>query len=90
MTYSDAEKQYVRSEYLYIDKVRGVYQSDWMPATGTQPGSTIRLHYLRDLMQITDDVTLLVSLGVEFGKNGYGNTTEPVKYAGTGKIVRVG
>jgi hypothetical protein len=29
-------------------------------------------------------------LGIEFGKIGYGNITEPVKYAGTGKIIRVG
>jgi len=61
-----------------------------MPAMGTQPGVSIRLYCPLKLMPITDDVTMLVCLGVEFGKNGYGNTTEPVKYAGTGKIVRVG
>lgn len=90
MTYSEAEKRYARSEYLLVDKERGVYQGDWMPATGTQPGVTIQLNYPRNVMPIADDVTMLVCLGVEFGKNGYGNTTEPVKYAGTGKIVRVG
>jgi len=34
--------------------------------------------------------TLILTLGIEFGKIGYGNITEPVKYAGTGKVIRVG
>jgi hypothetical protein len=36
------------------------------------------------------DVTFLLCIGIEFGKKGYGEITEPVKYAGSGKIVRVG
>jgi len=32
-------------------------------------------------------ITLILTLGIEFGKKGYGNITEPVKYAGTRKVI---
>jgi len=57
---------------------------------GTQAAMHIRLQYPLIENPIPDDVTLLLCVGIEFGKKGYGDITEPVKYAGTGKIVKVG
>lgn len=42
------------------------------------------------LPQLLSQAPLILTLGIEFGKIGYGNITEPVKYAGTGKVIRVG
>ena len=39
--------------------------------------------------QLTDDTTLILTLGIEFGKIGYVNNSEPVKYTDTGKGIRV-
>jgi hypothetical protein len=50
----------------------------------------IQLEYPLNPTPIPEEVTLLLCVGIEFGKQGYGNITEPVKYAGTGKIVKVG
>ncbi|MFZ4581600.1 MAG: hypothetical protein ACOYM7_03015 [Paludibacter sp.] len=61
-----------------------------------QPTMQITLEYpfeeenIASEKQISDEITLILTLGIEFGKIGYGNITEPVKYAGTGKILRVG
>jgi len=90
MVLSENEKNYEHSNYNYCDRTKGIFESEWLPTTGTQPAMHIRLEYPLIENPIPDDVTLLVCIGIEFGKQGYGNITEPVKYAGTGKIVKVG
>ena len=74
----------------YCDKERGVFESAWIQTLGMQPAMNITLQYPLEEDPIPDPVTLLLSIGIEFGKPGSGNITTPVKYAGTGKIVRVG
>ncbi len=83
-------RNYEYADYNYCDPKNGVYESAWLPTTGTQPAIDITLTYPLDPAPIPDDVTLLLCIGIEFGKQGYGDITEPVKYAGTGKIVKVG
>ena len=90
MTVPENEKNYEHATYNYIDKEEGVYESAWLPTMGTQAAMHIRLQYPLIENPIPDDVTLLLCIGIEFGKKGYGDITEPVKYAGSGKIVRVG
>lgn len=75
---------------------KGLFVSEWIPASGTQPAMQIALEYPFDEFNTTpdgklaDDTTLILTLGIEFGKPVYGNLIEPVKYAGTGKIMWVG
>lgn len=90
MTYSEEEKSYVHAWYNYIDKEKGVFESDWLATTGTHAAMNINLTYPLIENPIPNDVTLLLCLGIEFGKNGLGNTIEAVKYAGTGKVLKVG
>jgi hypothetical protein len=83
-------RSYEHPLYNYCDRVNGIFESEWLSSTGTQQELSIKLSYPLDPAPIPDDVTLLLCVGIEFGKHGYGNVIEPVKYAGTGKIVRVG
>jgi len=74
----------------YCDKQLGAFESDWLPAAGIQPAMNITLQYPLTENPIPDEVTLLLCLGIEFGKVGVENIPTAVKYAGSGKIVRVG
>ena len=74
----------------YCDPKLGVYESEWMPAPGVQPARSILLKYPLTDNPIPDEVTLLLCLGIEFGKVGVANIPCGVKYAGTGKIIKVG
>jgi hypothetical protein len=75
--------------YGYCDPQNGVFESDWMPAVGTNPAMHITLQYPLTENPIPVEVTLLLCIGIEFGKMGVAGIPEAVKYAGTGKIVRV-
>lgn len=83
-------KKYISPYYGYFDKQDSVFESEWIPARGIQPAMHITLQYPLVDNPIPEEVTLLLSVGIEFGKNEYGNITQPVKYAGSGKIIRVG
>ena len=90
MMISEDGKNY---EYLfpgYCDDKLGVYESAWLPSVGMQPPMNINLQCSFDEGPIPDEVTFLLCVGIEFGKPGPGNIISGVKYAGTGKIVRVG
>jgi hypothetical protein len=93
MQFHDYEHRFGALNYYVREK--GIYESEWLPASGTQPAMQILLEYpieeenTASEKKITDDITLILTLGIEFGKVGYGNITEPVKYAGTGKVIRV-
>ncbi len=39
---------------------------------------------------LTEDVSLILSIGVEFGTIGFTGQTQEVKYAGSGKVMKVG
>jgi hypothetical protein len=38
---------------------------------------------------VTDEVTVLVSMGIEFGTVGFSGEPVEVKYAGSGKVIAV-
>jgi len=86
----DNEAKYEAPYNGYCDKEKGVFVSEWMPALGVQPTRSILLKYPLTENPIPEEVTLLLCLGIEFGKVGVANIPCGVKYAGTGKIVRVG
>ena len=81
--------EYVPSQERYFYSKKGFFESDWFPATGIQPGISFDMNYPLVENPIPDDVTLILTLGIEFGQIGYGNTIEPVKYSGTGKMMKV-
>lgn len=90
MSIEEDGKNYNHAPYNYTDRELGIFESEWLPTMGMQPAMHIKLLYPLDPDPIPEDVTILLSIGIEFGKKGYGDITEPVKYAGTGKIVKVG
>ena len=90
MMIPENEKVYDHAIYNFCDRKNGIYESEWLPTMGTQTALNIKLLYPLIKNPIPEDVTLLLCIGIEFGKKGYGEITEPVKYAGSGKIVRVG
>jgi hypothetical protein len=73
----------------YLDRENGIYESEWIQALGVQPAQSIHLHYPLTENPIPEEVSLLLCLGIEFGTPGLDNIPLPVKYAGTGKIVRI-
>ena len=91
MVFFENKKYKYDSPYKgYLDSALGVFQSEWMQTLGIQPALNINLEYPLEDDPIPDQVTLLLCIGIEFGKMGVGNIPTAVKYAGSGKIVRVG
>jgi len=91
MVYLDGKKYIYKSPFTgYCDKILGSFQSEWMQTVGIQPALDITLEYPLDDFPIPDQVTLLLCVGIEFGKMVEGKLISGVKYAGTGKIIRVG
>ena len=73
----------------YLDKVNGIYESEWIQTVGVQPALSIRLQYPLVEDPVPEEVSLLLCLSIEFGTPGLNNIPLPVKYAGTGKIVKI-
>jgi len=73
----------------YLDKVNGMYESEWFHTLGVQPAQSIRLQYPLVENPVPEEVSLLLCLGIEFGTPGVDKIPLPVKYAGTGKIVKM-
>ena len=66
------------------------FLSEWFSTGGvTQPINLIQ-NYSQAEPPISATVTLVLSVGLEFGKQGVDGNPEVVKYAGCGKILRVG
>lgn len=84
------DNKWINPFYGYLDPVNGVFESEWLPALGTNPAMHITLKYPLKEDPIPEEVTLLLCIGIEFGKVGVANIPAAVKYAGTGKVVRVG
>ena len=71
-------------------KGENFFCTDWMSTSGTTDSIEYNLEYIQDEPQIPESLTLLLTVGLEFGKQGMDGKPEGVKYAGTAKIVRVG
>lgn len=81
--------QYYESSESFFSQKTGWFESEWLPTLGTQAGMNITLRYPMDIDPIPTHITLMLSIGIEFGKPGAANSIEPVKYAGSGKILKV-
>ena len=85
--YEENSKTYVPIN----DKMHGiseVYTGEWMLSENILSEQIIEVSLSEKLRTvITDDVTLVVSMAVEFGKVGFTGQAQEVKYAGSGKVV---
>ncbi|MDX9920573.1 MAG: hypothetical protein RB289_11425 [Paludibacter sp.] len=87
------EKSYIeynQSNERFFNRKTGCYESEWLQTMGTHPAMHIELEYPMNINPIPPNITLMLTIGIEFGKPGPGNSYDPVKYAGTGKIVKLG
>jgi len=89
MQMSEGKDKYETPYTGYLDKVNGIYESEWIQTVGVQPALSIRLQYPLVENPVPEEVSLLLCLGIEFGTPGLNNIPLPVKYAGTGKIVKI-
>jgi hypothetical protein len=63
--------------------------SDWHSTNDVLPAQVLSVQLNETVITIlTDDVTVLLSMGIEFGNVGFGGVIEPVKHAGCGKILK--
>ena len=62
--------------------------SDWHSTNDVLPAHVLSVQLNQTAIPLlTDDVTVLLSMGIEFGTVGFGGVIEPVKHAGCGKIL---
>ena len=65
-----------------------IHTGEWLSTDDIIAEKTFTLQLSEDMIpEDKSEVTLLLSVGVEFGKVGFGGEILPVKYAGSGKIL---
>ncbi|MEI7676466.1 MAG: hypothetical protein WCJ03_06785 [Bacteroidales bacterium] len=87
--YNEENKSYAAVSETYW-KGESSFCTDWMSTSGTTAAINQLLRYNQETPPLEDSVTLLLTMGLEFGKQGPDGKPEGVKYAGCGKILRVG
>ncbi len=68
-----------------------VYTGEWLPAENILDSQTINVN-LNDntRSELTVDCSLILSMAIEFGKVGFTGAPQEVKYAGSGRVLKVG
>lgn len=94
-TVSDMERTDVRFDYQpTVPMLHGAtlsQKSNWYPANSIVEAHSIRLQMgEQELAELTDQVTVIVGMGIEFGAMGIDGQPEAVKYAGSAKVLKVG
>jgi len=86
---NEEKKNYYPSvdNFLCIGTYR---EGEWFSTHTTTPAQQFSLSYPEYIEELTDEVSLLVAVGIEFGNTGYNNEPVGVKYAGCAKIIHVG
>jgi hypothetical protein len=71
-----------------LNNVSNSTLSDWHSTNDVLPAHVLSVQLNEIAIPLlTDDVTVLLSMGIEFGNVGFGGVIEPVKHAGCGKIL---
>lgn len=87
MHYDGFEKAYVPA-ILELHGVSKVNTGEWYPSQTIVPEHTMTVQLTEEQQALlTDDITVLLSVAVEFGTVGFAGETVEVKYAGCGKVV---
>lgn len=93
-TVSDLEYSEEKGTYELMHEVNlegdARFISEWIPSIGTIPAMNIDLALPQIGFPLPDCVTLILGFGLEFAKPGADGKPESVKYAGCGKVIRVG
>lgn len=83
-----------RNDFLpLVPEVHGICEiitSEWLVSENIIDEQTIEIKiddYNREML--TENCTLILSMGVEFGKVGFGGLIQEVKYAGSGRVLCV-
>jgi hypothetical protein len=88
MTFVEANNQYQPTSPLFSRKGEMV-ESDWFSTHTVLPAQEFELRFPEDMRQLSDDVSLVLGIGVEFGNSGFDANPVGVKYTGCGKVVVV-
>lgn len=68
-----------------------VVTREWIPSENVLPEQTVQVQLDEHSRQfLTEDVSLVLSVAIEFGKVGFTGAVQEVKYAGSGKVLSVG
>jgi len=89
-----ADLQYDKTNQSYVPAVLNLHgvsrieNSPWYPYASSVPGHTMTVQ-MTEAQQalLTDEITVLLSMAVEFGNVGISGVAEAVKYAGCGKVL---
>ena len=88
--YDEASKGYIPANEN-MHGISATQTGEWLPAENILPEQTLEVHLNENLRTVlTGDVTLVVSMAVEFGKVGFTGVPQEVKYAGSGKVLVCG
>ncbi|MEI7677387.1 MAG: hypothetical protein WCJ03_11450 [Bacteroidales bacterium] len=90
LVYDEAASEF-RALVPDVNGISEVFTGNWLPAENLLEEQTISVQ-LDDysLQHLTDDCTLVLSMAIEFGKVGFTGAPQEVKYAGSGRVLRVG
>jgi hypothetical protein len=90
LVYNEAGNEY-RPAVPEVHGISEVVTGNWMPAENLLAEQTITVQLDDDtLRDLTDNCTLILSMAIEFGKVGFTGAPQEVKYAGSGRVLRVG
>jgi hypothetical protein len=87
--YSEEQKEFIQTHDVYA-KGESEYVTEWLSTNGYTEPINLTLKYNQDEPPVHESITLVLSVGLEFGRQGADGKPEGVKYAGCGKILRVG
>ncbi|KAI9432143.1 hypothetical protein F5148DRAFT_1295849 [Russula earlei] len=87
MVYTPAGYQPATTQRFQQDAAT-VY-TDWYSTAANCAGQIIRLQ-LQHTLVLEDTISLVVSVGIEFGMPAAGNEIKPIQYAGCAKILALG
>ena len=89
VVYVPGEKQ---STYEPVNEFTGSRLStisEWFSTEDIINEQTLNVKLDAEVLKMTDDVTVLLGIGVEFGKVSFAGQITPVKHAGSGKVLAV-
>ena len=87
----DAAASEFRAATPDIHGISEVWTGEWCHTESVTDEQTIKLQLTdNDRTHFDDNTSLILSMGIEFGKPGFTGETLPVKYAGCGRVLRVG
>jgi hypothetical protein len=88
-SFDENEQAYVPAN-LNLNGVSEVYTSEWYPSQGLIPEQTLTVRMEENEQKaLTEDVSVVVSMGIEFGTVGFTGQPVEVKWAGSGKVLKV-